>query len=267
MSVSPILGLSVFIIARDEADRIGATLDAIKGLASEIVVIDSGSTDGTVACAEASGARVVVQPWLGYGPQKRVGEDQCVGPWLLNLDADEVVPASLANEIRGLFARGEPPCPAYKVHIADQFPGRPAPGRFAHGPTPVRLYRKDAGRYRDSPVHDRVVLNPGVSVGRLRERIHHRSMRSLTHQVEKFNFYTSMQARDLLARGASVSSSRLLLEMPLAFVRYYFFRRYFLEGFYGFAIAMNAAYSRYLRLAKAIELRRTGHEGHRPDPG
>ena len=263
MPCTPISSLSVFIITRDEGDRIGATLDAIKGLASEIVVIDSGSTDETVSIAKAAGARVVLQPWLGYGPQKRFGEDQCRGPWLLNLDADEVVPPALADEIRALFAKGEPPYPAYKVHIADQFPGRAAPGRFAHGPAPVRLYRKDAGRYRDSPVHDRVVLQPGVSVGRLRGRIHHRSMRSLTHQVEKFNFYTTMQAKDLLARGARPSSWRLVLEMPLAFVRYYFFRRYFLEGFYGFAIAMNAAFSRYLRLAKAIELERTRDDDHR----
>jgi hypothetical protein len=105
-------------------------------------------------------------------------------------------------------------------------------------------------------VHDRVVLNPGVSVGRLREKIHHRSMRSLTHQVEKLNFYSSMQAADLVARGKRVRPWRLLFEMQLAFIRYYFVRRYFLQGFYGFTIATNAAFSRYLRLAKAVELQR-----------
>ncbi len=256
MATNPIPGLSVFIITRDEADRLCDTLDAVNGLASEAIVVDSGSTDATVSVARSAGARVVIQPWLGYGPQKRFGEDQCRGPWLLNLDADEVVPPSLAAEIRELFARGEPPHQAYEVHIADQFPGQSRPSRFAHGPVPVRLYRKDAGRYRDSPVHDRVVLVPGVSVGRLRERIYHRSMRSLTHQVEKLNFYSSMQAQDLVARGVRVSSWRLALEMPLAFSRYYFFRRYFLQGFYGFTIATNAAFSRYLRLAKALELQR-----------
>jgi glycosyltransferase involved in cell wall biosynthesis len=265
MQHESIPGLSVFIIARDEGDRIGATLDAIKGLTPEIVVVDSGSTDDTVAVARAAGARVVMQPWLGYGRQKRFGEDQCSGPWLLNLDADEVVPPALAAEIRELFAQGEPPHRAYRVHIADQFPGRTAPGRFAHGPIPVRLYRKDAGRYRDSPVHDRVVLAPGVTVGRLRERIHHRSMRSLSHQVEKMNHYSSMQAEDMLARGARIGSWRLAFEMPVAFVRYYVFRRWFLEGFYGFTIAMNAAFSRHLRLAKVLELQRT--RGGRNTPG
>ena len=256
MPSQQIPSLSVFIIARDEADRIGESLVAIQGLASEVVVIDSGSTDETVSVARAAGARVVIQPWLGYGPQKRFGEDQCAGPWLLNLDADEVVSQPLAAEIQDLFARGEPPHAAYRVLIADQFPGQSRPSRFAHGPVPVRLYRKDAGRYRDSPVHDRVVLNPGVSVGQLREKIHHRSMRSLTHQVEKLNFYSSMQAADLVVRGKRVRPWRLAFEMQLAFVRYYFVRRYFLQGFYGFTIATNAAFSRYLRLAKALELQR-----------
>jgi glycosyltransferase involved in cell wall biosynthesis len=251
----PIAGLSAFIIARDEADRIGPTLQGIAGLASEIVVVDSGSTDDTVAIARAGGARVVVQSWLGFGQQKRFGEDQCAGPWLLNLDADEVVPPALAAEMRALFAHGEPQHAAYRVRIAEHFPGRAEPGRFAYGPRPVRLYRKDAGRYRDSPVHDRVVLRPGVSVGALHERIHHRSMRSLSHQVAKLNFYTDMQAADLVARGKRMGKWRLPLEMPLAFLRYYVFRRQFLNGFYGLTIATNAAFGRYLRVAKAIELR------------
>lgn len=256
MSSQPIPGLSVFIISRDEADRIGETLRAIQGLASEVVVVDSGSTDETVAVAQAAGARVISQEWLGYGRQKRLGEDRCAGPWLLNLDADEVVPPALADEIRALFAHGEPPHAAYNVHIAEQFPGQSKPGRFAYGPTPVRLYRKTAGRYRDSPVHDRVVLAPGVSVGRLRERIHHRSMRSLTHQITKMNLYSSMQAADMVARGKRIRQWRLAFEMPVAFFRYYILRREFLHGFYGFTIAANAAFSRYLRLAKAIELQR-----------
>ena len=84
--------LSIFIIARDEADRIGRTIAAVRGLSDDIVVIDSGSTDGTQAIATDLGARVIERDWPGYGPQKRFAEEQCRHPWLLNLDADEVVP-------------------------------------------------------------------------------------------------------------------------------------------------------------------------------
>ncbi len=85
------LPLSVFIIARDEADRIARPIESVIGWVDEVIVIDSGSTDETVAVAEQLGARVIRNDWPGYGPQKRFGEDQCRNDWLLNLDADEEV--------------------------------------------------------------------------------------------------------------------------------------------------------------------------------
>src|SRR3712207_4928412 len=98
------LPLSVFIIARNEADRIGATIRAVRDLTDDLVVIDSGSTDGTQAVAEELGARVIFNAWPGYGPQKRFGEEQCRHDWILNLDADEELSPALREEIRSLFA-------------------------------------------------------------------------------------------------------------------------------------------------------------------
>ena len=117
------LPLSVFIIAHNEVDRIGATIRAVRGLTDDLVVVDSGSTDGTQALAAALGARVIHNPWPGYGPQKRFAEEQCRHVWLLNLDADEVVPPELVREIRGLWAAGEPRRPAWRIGIAEIFPG------------------------------------------------------------------------------------------------------------------------------------------------
>jgi len=256
MGEAPLPGLSVFLITLNEADRLGETLAAVSGLACEIIVVDSGSTDGTVEVARTGGARVIRERWRGYGPQKRFAEEQCVGPWLLNLDADEFVPPELAAEIRAVFAHGEPKHVAYKVQIADQLPDSPAPKRFAYGPSPVRLYRKDAGRYSDSPVHDRVDLKPGSSVGRLRQRIHHRSSRSLAHHLAKINSYTDAQVADLIARGKTIGQWRLLIEMPVWFFKYYVMRRQFIHGFYGFTTSVGASYGRFLRVAKLIEWQR-----------
>lgn len=94
------LPLSIFIITRNEADRLPRTLAAIRTLSDDIVVVDSGSTDDTVALAAAAGARTLHRDWEGYGPQKRFAEEQCRHPWLLNLDADEWIPPHLADEIR-----------------------------------------------------------------------------------------------------------------------------------------------------------------------
>jgi glycosyltransferase involved in cell wall biosynthesis len=251
------LPLSIFVIARNEADRIGAVLDAVRGLSDDRVVVDAGSTDGTVAVAEAAGARVVVNvPWPGYGPQKRFAEDLCRHDWVLNLDADEWVPPTLAAEIRALFAAGEPAIPAWRLRIAEMFPGEPAPHPWAYVLTPVRLYRRSVGRYSPSPVHDRVALPAGTPTGTLRTPVHHFSVRSLGDQIAKLNAYTDQQADDLDARGVRIPAWRIFVELPAAFLKAYVGRRHFVRGTYGFMTAANYAISRHLRVAKHLERRR-----------
>jgi glycosyltransferase involved in cell wall biosynthesis len=247
--------LSIFIIAQNEADRIGRTIEAAKDLSDDIVVVDSGSTDGTQALAESLGARVIVNAWPGYGQQKRFAEEQCRHDWLLNLDADEVVPPDLAAEITALFADGPPPKDAYTLRIAEIFPGEGAPHRFAYALAPVRLYRKSKGRYSISPVHDRVDLAPDARVGRLRGTVHHFSVRSLGEQMDKLNAYSDAQADDLDARGGTLSVFRLVAEFPANFFKAYIGRRHALRGIYGFMTAMNYAFYRYLRVAKHWERR------------
>ncbi len=247
--------LSIFIIAQNEADRIGRTIEAAQTLSDDIVVVDSGSTDGTQALAEARGARVIFNAWPGYGQQKRFAEEQCRHDWLLNLDADEVVPPDLAAEIAALFANGPPPKDAYKLRIAEIFPGEGAPHRFAYALAPVRLYRRSKGRYSASPVHDRVDLAPDAQVGRLRGTVHHFSVRSLGEQMDKLNAYSDAQADDLDARGGTLSVFRLVAEFPANFLKAYIGRRHALRGIYGFMTAMNYAFYRYLRVAKHWERR------------
>ncbi|PZN97439.1 MAG: glycosyltransferase family 2 protein [Hyphomicrobiales bacterium] len=262
--------LSIFIIARDEADRIARTIQAVRELSDDIVVIDSGSTDGTQAIVERLGARVIFNPWPGYGPQKRFAEEQCRHDWLLNLDADEVVPPDLAAEIAGLFAGGGPAADAYELRIAEIFPGEPAPHRFAYALAPVRLYRKDKGRYSPSPVHDRVDLQAQARIARLKGTVHHYSVRSLGEQMTKLNGYSDAQADDLDKRGLSLSVFRLVVEFPANFIKAYIGRRHALRGVYGFMTAMNYAFYRYLRVAKHWERRlqhRSGAAVTPPGPG
>lgn len=247
--------LSIFIIARDEADRIARTIEAVRGLSDDIVIVDSGSSDGTQAIAERLGARVVFNAWPGYGPQKRFAEELCRHDWLLNLDADEVVPPGLAAEIAALFAGTGPEADAYELRIAEIFPGESAPHRFAYALAPVRLYRKSKGRYSRSPVHDRVDLVPDARIGRLKGTVHHYSVRSLGEQMEKLNAYSDAQADDLDKRGASLSAFRLIAEFPANFIKAYIGRRHALRGAYGFMTAMNYAFYRYLRVAKHWERR------------
>lgn len=245
--------LSIFIIARNEADRLPRTLAAVQGLSDDIVLVDSGSTDGTQELARATGARVIGNAWPGYGPQKRFAEEQCHRPWLLNIDADEVIPPDLADEIAAAIAADT--ADAYEIRIAEIFPAEEKPHALAYALAPVRLYRKDKGRYSPSLVHDRVDLAPGARVARLKGTIHHFSVRSIGDQIAKLNAYTDQQVTDLVARGKRIGTWRLFVEFPAAFLKAYVIRRHFVRGIYGFITAMNFAFYRWLRVAKDFERR------------
>lgn len=262
---TPVPDLSVFVIAKNEADRIGPVLAAVRSLTDDLIVIDSGSTDGTRQVAASQGARVIHNAWPGYGRQKRFAEEQCRHRWLLNLDADEVVPAELAAEIRQVLSPPPDGIDGFRLKIAEVFPGEGVPHRWAYALTPVRLYRKDRGRYSPSPVHDRVEFPQGARFATLKGVVHHHSVRSLGDQTAKLNAYSSEQAADLAARGKHVPTWRLFVEFPAAFFKAYVMRRHCLRGVYGVMTAMNYAWFRWLRVAKDVERRRVAALARRQD--
>jgi hypothetical protein len=171
---------------------------------------------------------------------------------MLNLDADEVMPGDLNREIRSLFASG-PTHDGYRIGIAEVFPGERAPQLFAYTLHPVRLYRRSRGRYNPSPVHDRVDMAEGATVGRLHAILHHFSVRSLGDQFAKLHRYSDQQAEDLEARGIVIPTWRIIVEFQAAFWKAYLGRRHFARGAYGFLTAMNYAIARHMRMAKHYE--------------
>ncbi len=248
------LPLSVFIIARDEADRIARPIESVIGWVDEVIVIDSGSTDDTIAAAESLGARVVSNDWPGYGPQKRFGEDQCRNDWLLNLDADEEITPELEAEIRTKFADGSyKAADGWRIMIRDMYAHETAPAPWAYGYHQIRLYDRRKGRFSASIVHDTVRPDDGAKIGNLSGIIAHRSIRSLDFQVGKYNRYSGMQVEDMRARGRKLPKIRLLTEFPVSFFKAYFVRKYRKYGWWGFILSMNYAHARFLRVAKAHE--------------
>jgi glycosyltransferase involved in cell wall biosynthesis len=248
------LPLSAFIIAKDEADRIARPIGSVIGWVDEVIVIDSGSRDDTIAVAEGLGARVVSNDWPGYGPQKRFGEDQCRNDWLLNLDADEEVTPELAGEIRARFEDGSyRQADGWRIMIRDMYAHETAPAPWAYGYHQIRLYDRRKGRFSDSIVHDTVRPEPGAKIADLAGIMAHRSIRSLEFQVGKYNRYSDMQVEDMRARGRKLPRSRLLTEFPVSFLKAYFVRRYMKYGWWGVILSVNYAHARFLRVAKAYE--------------
>lgn len=259
VTADPRLPLSCFIIAKNEADRIAPVVESVIGWVDEVVVVDSGSTDGTQELAARLGARVIHNDWPGFGPQKRFGEDQCRNDWLLNLDADEVPTEALCREIIALFSDGVPPHPFYRFRTETVYPGDSRPRLWADYHNFIRLYDRRVGRFSESPVHDTV--QPGdIPARELKAPAWHHSYRSFSFMVQKLNAYSDLQAKTLHKPGRARLLIRLPFEMPLAFLKYYFLRRHFTGGLRGFIYAMIEAFYRFLRLAKLLEtsLRRNG---------
>lgn len=248
------LPLSAFIIAKDEEDRISVAIASVADWVDEVIVIDSGSTDGTVEAAEAAGARVVANAWPGYGPQKRFGEDQCRHDWLLNLDADEEVTPALCTEIKAKFADGSlMDADGWRIMIRDVYAHEDMPAPWAYGYHQIRLYDRRKGRFSDSIVHDTVRPDPGARIKSLAGTMAHRSIRSLDFQVTKYNRYSNMQVEDLTARRRRLPRWRLLSEFLFGFFKAYVSRKYYRYGWWGWILSINYAHARFLRVAKAYE--------------
>ncbi len=247
---APVTGLSCCIITKNEALRIGDCIRAVKDLADDIVVVDSGSTDDTVAIAESLGARVIHHDWPGYGPQKRYAEDCAQHDWILNVDADEMVTPELAREIKALL-QSAPALSAYKFHIRNVYPDQSKPRLWADFHNYVRLYDRRVVRFRESTVHDTVDTKDEV-VGQLKGSVTHFSARSYAHIRHKLDSYHAAQAK-VLRKPPWVIWSRVPFEYPLTFIRYYLFRRHFTGGWDGVYSSHLAALTRTTRLFMILD--------------
>lgn len=246
------LPISVFIIARDEADVIHHAIKSVRDWADEVLVVDSGSTDGTQELAESLGAKVIFHHWEGFGQQKAFAEKQCRNDWLLNIDADEAVTDELAVEIQSLFSNGSPSAAAYAMLWKLIFGAESKPRRFAAGGWVVRFYDRRRAGFRDHSIHDSVITDDRVE--KLRSFLLHRNYRSYSHWQKKMEKYSTMQAADMLKKGRKPLLIRMIMETPVAFIKNYIFRRYFLYGLDGYLLSWLYAHAKLTRLIKLREM-------------
>ena len=252
IKMNTLLPISVFIITKNEEERLPYAINSVRGWVDEVIIVDSGSSDRTVEVAHLLGAdKVMYNAWQGYGAQKIYAEKQCKNKWVLNIDADEEISQELRNEIIELFPNIESHS-AYKIIIKSwsRFLGKVP--RYAQKNIFIRLYNKSKASFADSTVHDSVHVREGDYV-RLKHFAIHRCFKSYEHAIEKINSYTSMQADDLYKRGRNPSSIRIIMEPFFAFFKAYILNRYFLLGLEGFIEAIIYSFARVLRLAKTRE--------------
>ena len=245
--------LSCYLIVKNEENRLERTLRAAAKVADEIVVVDSGSTDGTLDIARRYTGKVVFHEWKSYCDQKHYAETLCSNDWVLMLDADEVLSEPLIDEINAFKAAG-PKADAYNLRIVNMYPFDDKPQLFSKSFNVVRLYDKTRCTLPpDRQNKDRVFVPKGVKIGQMKGKVLHYSLLSLEQAVAKYNEHSSELMRMMQEKGRRVSAFRLYVEWPLRFVRYFFFQGYFLTGTRGFMQAVVLTTFRWLKVAKAYE--------------
>lgn len=250
--------ISAYIVTLNEEKRLGKTLQALKEVADEIFVIDSGSTDKTQEIAEKYGANFLFHKWKNISAQKHYGQELCHNDWVLSLDADEVLSPELIAEIKEKMKN--PTADAYKMKICDMLPGDKKPRLLAKTYNQVRLYNRKKSNMPDDLTNDRVVVGKDAVVEQLQAKVFHYSYISLTQTWFKLNMYTDELVKTAVEQGRKYSKLRLYTEFPRQFLIYYFKKRYFLYGTCGFWMATTYAYFRFLKIAKWFEWRALNSE-------
>ncbi len=248
--------LSVVIITKNEAGNIGACLDSVQW-ADELVVVDAESTDGTVDLAGAHTDRVFVQPWLGFGPQKNVGIDKASGEWILIVDADERVTDALRDEIRSALGIAmSRDVAGFEIPRRNFFYGKWIRGGGLYPDYQLRLFRRAAGRYDDTALHERLRLQGDIQ--RLKSPMDHLSMPTISRHVAKMRRYTSLGAEEKLKTRSHVGFIDLAGRHLVTIVKTYVIRKGFRDGLCGLVVAGFAGMHTFVKYAKAWE-RLHGH--------
>lgn len=254
--------LSVTVITRNEEANLAGALDSV-AWADDLVVVDAGSTDGTVEVARRYTERVFVREWPGYSAQKNHAATLTRHDWILSLDADERVTPELAREIRARLEH-EPPEQGYRIPRVTWHLGRWIRSTDWYPDYQLRLYDRRAGRWVERHVHESVALEgrPGT----LRGEIEHYAYRDLAHHLETMQRYTGLAARQMQEEGTRVGLAGLMLHPPLAFLRNYVLRGGVKDGIPGLVVSgMNAFYV-FLKLAKLWERQQTSPESPASSP-
>lgn len=241
--------LSVVVITKNEAAHIGRCLESV-AWAEQIIVLDSGSDDDTVAICRRYTDRVYQTDWPGFGIQKQRAVDKADGDWIFSIDADEVVTPELRAEIEQAMQSER--YKGYEIPRLSSYCGR----QMRHGgwwPDYVlRLFRRDCGRFTDAAVHESIIVEG--EVGRLKSPLLHDAFINLDEVLHKVNSYSTLGAEMLYRRGVRSSLTKAVFKGIWTFIRTYWLKAAFLDGRQGFMLSISNAEGTYYKYMKLLEL-------------
>ncbi|MBS1210970.1 MAG: glycosyl transferase [Proteobacteria bacterium] len=245
------LPLSAVLITLNCVNSLRATLESLR-FCEEIIAVDSGSTDGTLELLQAFGAKVTVETWRGFGPQKQFAIEQASYDWVLCVDSDEIVSPELRASIETALLK--PAFQYYEFPRRNRFLGRYLRHGEGYPDLSLRLFDRRQARWSEDIVHERVITL-GV-VGRLSGDLLHHSEDTIETYLSKQNRYTTLAARTLIEEGAQVPFGKLLFSPLFRFIKFYLLRGGWLDGLPGLIHILIGCFNSFAKYAKMIELSR-----------
>lgn len=246
--------ISAVIITFNEEDRLPDALASLQGIADEIVVVDSYSTDRTLAIARAAEARVWQNRFEDYGRQKNFALGKAAHEWILNLDADERVSPELKRAILDLKEKAAPPeVAAFAINRKTFYLGRWIRHSGWYPDRKIRLFRKSSATWQGR-IHEKLLVTGGVS--RLGGDILHFTYRDIGDHVRRLDRYANFQAEEIVRRDINLLLPRLLILPPVTFLRHYIWKMGLFDGFPGLVIATVSSWGTALKYLKAMAMKR-----------
>jgi glycosyltransferase involved in cell wall biosynthesis len=247
--------ISAVLIVLNEEKRLEPALKSVQGVVSEIVVVDGGSTDGTVRLAKRYTDKVFERKWTNFADQKNFANSRASRPWILSLDADERLSPELKEEIAAL-KEGEPACAGFSIPRQVHYLGRWIRHSGWYPDRKVRLFRADRARWEGDFVHEKLVFSGPVD--KLMGPIHHFTYAGIADHVARINRFSDLGAQKLYAKGRKCGFIHLVGWPAGRFLRSYVLKLGILDGFPGFVIAVLNGYSVFIRYAKLREIWKKG---------
>lgn len=243
--------ISAVVITYNERENIRACLESLKWV-DEIIVVDSFSTDNTIQIANLYTDKVFQREWQGYSKQKNFGLSKTNIEWILFLDADERISGTLAYEIKEVIKNNYSIYSGYYMPRQCFYLGRWIKYGEWSPDFKLRLVKKEKGIWSGSSVHEKLILDG--KAGYLRSPMYHYSYCNINHHLEKFNLYSSLFAKEAYKRGEKFRFYKLLWAPFIRFIKGYFLKQGFRDGFAGLVIAFMQSFEVFLRYAKLWEL-------------
>jgi glycosyltransferase involved in cell wall biosynthesis len=247
--------VSAIIISFNEGERIAGCLKSLQGIVDEIVLVDNGSTDDTIAIAKQYGAKVFHQDWLGYGPQKNVAISHTSHNYILQIDCDERLDETLAQSILREKAKGLQG--AYEIPFLHNYYGKFIRHGLQFPDKKLRLWNKQDFVWDNREVHESLLMPANYLVCKLKGFMLHYTYTTLAQHIAKSNRYSTEGANQLFAKDKNTHWWKIWASPFFTFLNAYFFKLGLLDGWHGFIIAVMESTTTFMKYAKLWEMNQT----------